>query len=145
MNLAETMVARGYGATTGEQLSSRTRAMLLVGLFLILGGWIASFQQSFLGWLLVLSGGGFLFLAYYEQGRRIKRTKYKVTRWQLQDWLLVGISLVPLVLISLPFPGVRGDSISYTPYPLASIPEFDPLIGLAIALLAAPAVLVELK
>ncbi|MFL7840451.1 MAG: energy-coupling factor transporter transmembrane component T [Candidatus Promineifilaceae bacterium] len=145
MNLAETMVARGYGATSGEQLAARTRAMMLAGLILIFGGWILSFSHWLPGWLLILSGGGFLALAYYEQGRRIKRTRYKISRWQTQDWLLVLISLLPLLLILLPFPAVSEDSITYSPYPLAKIPQFNPLVGLAIALLAAPALLVELS
>jgi energy-coupling factor transport system permease protein len=144
MNLAETMVARGYGATRTEQLPVRTRLLLLVGLFLILGGWVVSFRQSFPGWILVLSGGIFLLLAYFEQGRRIKRTRYIVQPWYVQDWLLIGVSLLPLILIFLPFPAVNGDSISYTPYPLVTVPPFDPLIGSAIALMAAPALLVEL-
>ena len=145
MNLAETMVARGYGATKGEQLSARTRLLLLSGLFLTLSGWIISFRQSLPGVILVLSGAGLLLLAYFEQGRRIKRTRYTVQQWHLQDWLLVGVSLMPIILIFLPFPAVSGDSISYSPYPLVTIPPFDPLIGSAIALLAAPALLVELN
>jgi energy-coupling factor transport system permease protein len=145
MNLAETMVARGYGATTGEQLLARTRGMMLIGLILVFGGWIVSFSQSFLGWLLVLAGGGFLLIAYYEQGRRVKRTRYQIFQWQLQDWVLVGVSLLPVLLTLLPFPAVSEQSITYSPYPSVSIPQFDPLIGLAIALLAAPALLVELK
>lgn len=144
MDLAETMVARGYGSTTGEQLSSKTRALLLAGLFMILGGWLVSFEQALPGWLLVFAGGAFMILAYYNQGRRTRRTKYKITHWQVQDWLLAGIAILPLALMILPLPGVGGESVYYSPYPVASIPEFDPLIGFAIAMLAAPAVLVEL-
>lgn len=144
LNLAETMVARGYGATTGEQLPARTRALLLAGLLLILGGWLVSFQQPLPGWLLVLAGGAFMILAYYDQGRRIKRTKYSASPWHIQDWLLAGISLLPLALIILPLPGISGESVSYSPYPAATVPQFDPLIGLAIAMLAAPAILGEL-
>lgn len=145
MNLAETMVARGYGATGGQPLAARIRGIMLAGLVLIFAGWMVSYNNSLIGWLLVLSGGGFLLLAYYEQGRKIKRTRYTFVRWQIQDWLLVVISLLPLLLIFLPFPAVHGGSIIYSPYPLAAVPQFDPLIGLAIALLAAPALLVELK
>lgn len=144
LNLAETMVARGYGATTDEHLSAKMRAMLLAGMFLMLSGWLVSFRLPLPGWLLVFFGGGMLFLVYVGQGRRTKRTKYMISHWHIQDWLLVGISLLPLGLVLLPFPAVNGDSISYSPYPLATIPAFDPLLGLAISLLAAPALLVEL-
>lgn len=144
MNLAETMVARGYGATAGKQLSSKTRALLLAGLLLIITGWLVSFYQSLPGWLLVVAGGAFMLVAYLDQGRHIKRTKYQVTRWHVQDWLLVAISLLPVALVILPFPGIGGETISYSPYPLATIPPFDPLVGLAVAMLAAPAILVEL-
>jgi energy-coupling factor transport system permease protein len=145
MNLAETMVARGYGATGSQHLAAGIRGGMLAGLILIFAGWIVSYNNSLIGWLLVLCGGGFLLFAYYEQGRKIKRTRYTIVHWQIQDWLLVVISLLPLLLIFLPFPAVQGSSISYSPYPQAAIPQFDPLIGLAIALLAAPALLVELK
>jgi energy-coupling factor transport system permease protein len=144
MNLAETMVARGYGATRAEQLSVITRLLLLSGLVFVLIGWVVSFRQSLSGWMLILIGSGLLFLAYFEQGRRIKRTRYVVQPWRIQDWLLVGVFFLPLTLIFLPFPTVSGQSVSYSPYPLVSIPPFDPLIGSAIALLAAPALLVEL-
>jgi energy-coupling factor transport system permease protein len=144
MNLAETMVARGYGATSSEALSSRMRLLLLAGLIFILGGWLVSFQNSVVGWALVLAGGASLLIAYVQQGRRSSRTRYNVVRWQAQDWLLVTLSLLPLALALLPFPGVRGDSTFYTPYPLAVVPEFEPLLGAALAMLAAPAVIADL-
>lgn len=145
LNLAETMVARGYGATSNRQLSVGTRVLLLAGLMFFFGGWLVSFQYALPGWLLVLAGAGVLAYTYIDQGRHTRRTRYKEVRWEPQDWLLVIFSLLPLALLILPFPGVNGESASYTPYVVARIPEFDPLIGLALTLLAAPAIMTELQ
>ncbi len=144
LNLAETMVSRGYGATANRQLSSKTRLLLLAGLLMMICGWVAAFWQAAAGWLLVAAGAGFMVIAYVDLGKRHKRTRYQVSRWHAQDWLLAGISLVPLAFAVLPFPGIREGTVFYTPYPSAEIPPFDPLLGLAIALLAAPTVLVDL-
>ncbi|MEJ2752833.1 MAG: hypothetical protein P8169_09205, partial [Chloroflexota bacterium] len=76
--------------------------------------------------------------------RHSSRTRYAQVHWQAQDWLLVILSLLPLALALLPFPGLNGSSLSYTPYPLAAVPEFEPLMGIVLALLAAPAVIADL-
>ena len=144
MNLAETMVARGYGATASVGLSSAMRLILLAGLVFILGGWLVSFQYAMLGWALVLAGGACLLIAYLQQGRQISRTRYAQVPWQVQDWLLVILSLLPVALALLPFPGLSEGSLSYTPYPLAGVPQFEPLMGIALAMLAAPAVIADL-
>jgi hypothetical protein len=54
------------------------------------------------------------------------------------------ISVFPLLLVLLSFSAVRGDTINYSPYPLATLPKFDPFIGLSITFLATPALLVDL-
>jgi energy-coupling factor transport system permease protein len=143
MSLAETMVARGYGATSNVSLSSWVRMALLAGLVLIFCGWLLSFWAPLPGWVLVFAGGALLVGLYIRQGRLFKRTKYQVAEWHMSDWILIGLSLVPLLLL-LPLHGIDRTSLTYTPYPSVDFPPFDPVIGLALALLAAPAILTEL-
>ncbi len=145
INLAETMVARGYGATRDEQLSPRTKLLLLIGLLLIFVGWLISIWTAGPGWVPVLMGGILFILVLVELGSKARRTKYRSTQWKAKDWILIIVSVLPVMLVLLPFPRVDYSSLAYSPYPQASMPLFDPFIGLALILLVTPAFLVELS
>ncbi|MFN2135360.1 MAG: energy-coupling factor transporter transmembrane component T [Candidatus Promineifilaceae bacterium] len=141
MNLAETMVSRGFGETKGEQLPAAMRALLLAGLVVLFTGWLLTFWHNTLGWVLFTTGGALLALAYLKQGRRSKRTRYSSEAWTGFDWMLVAVSIVPVALVLLPFPGANQNTLGFAAYPRLSLPPFDPLIGFSLALLAAPALL----
>ena len=145
MNLAETMVARGYGETESEKLPLRIRLVFFSGLLLLFGGWLIAFYTAAAGWTLVFFGGLLLLAGYMDQGREVRRTKYVVNHWDAFDWLVVCISLLPLFLVFIPIGAINQDSLVYSPYPLAELPAFEPLIGLSLALLAAPAALADLR
>ncbi|MBN1890179.1 MAG: ATP-binding cassette domain-containing protein, partial [Thermoflexales bacterium] len=147
MELAEAMVARGYGAISGRSHTPRIRGLLLLGLLALLGGWLAwllapTWRGPAAGALLV--GGGLLAGALWLAGRTVSRTTYRPRRWTARDTLaLLGCGLA-LVAILAPLPWADRATLYYTPYPRLSMPAFDPLTGIALLGLLAPAVLAAL-
>ena len=141
MGVAEAMVARGYGATAGRDQDPRVLAGLVLGLLLLLSGWLLSFWQGPLGWLLLGSGALLLGLLLWRNGRRVIHTRYRPRPWTLQDTLVLLSSLVPLLLVFIPWPFLARDTLAYTPYPLIHLPPFDPVVGIAFLLFTLPAFL----
>lgn len=143
MNLAETMVARGYGATAGTERGLLSQLLLLAALVLALGGWALSFWFLWPGRLLLLAGAAVAILLYWQLGRSVMHTQYRPSPWRWRDSLLVAVGLLSLMLVVVPLPFVDRTTLFYSPYPALSLPAFDPVIGLGLSLLAAPALLVE--
>jgi energy-coupling factor transport system permease protein len=132
MNLAETMVARGYGATSQAAMPLRARGLLLLGLVLALVGALRLSAAD--GRVLLVGAALAVGLAYFDLSRRAAHTRYRPRRWRWGDTLLVAGALLAL----LPFLFERG-SLAYVPYPLARPPLFDLSVGLCLFGLAAPA------
>lgn len=140
MQLAETMVARGYGATTSQEQSGGTRVALLLALAITFLGWFMALWQGGWGWLgLVVLGLALLLWLIWRNGRLIRRTSYHPARWQKSDALIAASGLLPALLVLLPWPFVDQASLTYIPYPVAQLPPFDPLIGVGLAALVLPA------
>jgi energy-coupling factor transport system permease protein len=140
VNLAEAMVARGYGATGDREQPIKIRLLLLLGLASLLGGWVLSGWWSRPGWALAGAGVLIIFLVYRRLGRLSPRTTYRVRRWVKRDSLL-ALS-VTLLLLPAGVDRLFGRStLYYSPYPVVTLPPFDPLAGLALALIVAPAII----
>ncbi|MGC8780603.1 MAG: energy-coupling factor transporter transmembrane component T [Anaerolineae bacterium] len=145
MQLAESMEARGFGgqilaATPAERL--RLQAALLAGLAALgvgmagLGFWP---EQPWRAGGALAGGAAFLLWAFWDQGRRVRRSRYRRWAWAPADRLLAAISLAAAGLW-LGLLLVRPDWLFYYPYPPYSPwPTFEPLLGFVILLLIAPA------
>jgi energy-coupling factor transport system permease protein len=144
MGIAETMVARGYGATASVRQSTGPQVIMLITLILALGGWVLTFWTPWLGWGLVLASSVLIMGLVFVLGRKVKHTRYRPQHWDVWDWTAAILAIIPLVLVIAPMPLVDQESIFYTPYPEAMLPPFDLLLGLLLATLAAPAIIVEL-
>jgi energy-coupling factor transport system permease protein len=142
LNLAETMVARGYGSTTTVSLSLRTRLLFIVGLMLAFGGALQSAWARPGGVYFIAGGVAAVAWAYNDLSRRYKRTKYHLRVWTTRDSLVVVAALVPLILLLLP--GVDRSVLTYFPYPMIAPPEFNLWIGLSLIGLVIPAVLIQI-
>ncbi len=138
LNLAETMVARGYGATAQMGTPRPVRLLLLLGLGLALGGALRLTWGAADGWGIVAAGVLAVALAYRALSRRVARTRYRPRRWTWADTVVVIAALLPLALL-LPLPG--GAGLGYAPYPRLSAPPFSALAGALLLGLAAPAAL----
>lgn len=139
MNLAEAMVARGYGATTSVGQPLVIRLLLTLGLVLGLAGWLLTFWWAWLGWLLLLLGVGGLTAVLYQQGQRVQITRFRPHRWGWRETVVVITAVFPLLLLLIPWPFLPPDLLFYTPYPKAMLPVFAPWVGLLLMLYVAPA------
>lgn len=147
IQLAETMEARGFGSAVDAP--SRRQALLMQGgtlaaLLSVLGGLIllAYFPDVDLwAWALVLSGVAVMFALFAVQGRRVHRTRFRRPEWRGRDTLLVLASGLVVAAV-LAARRLIPDAVYYSPFPPNSLwPSFNPLLGGALLLLAAPALL----
>jgi len=140
VNLAEAMVARGYGSTADDRQPTAIRLLLLMSLLSILGGWVLAGWWPWLGWSLVAFGVLLIGVVYRALGRLTPQTVYRPRRWTVWDGLLIGTAgllLLPLVLERL----WGWAQLYYTPYPTIQLPPFELLTGLLLALIVAPALI----
>ncbi len=144
MSLAETMVARGYGSTTNMRHSLAIQLGLLAALLLTLGGWTLSFWFGRAGWALVAAGIVMMIAMSRWLGKQVNHTRYRARPWKKWDWALVVSTIASLILVFLPVLLSDRSALFYIPYPQASLPSFDVLVGMGLAALAAPAILGEL-
>ena len=140
-NLSETMVARGYGSTTHISMPVRARALMLVGLLLLVAGALRLAWDGNDGWLILSVGGLIIAWAYMDLNRLARRTHYHDRDWQFSDTLLLAGALMTLSIL-LPVYRMTRPSLTYSPYPSFLLPPFDVWTGMAILGLAVPAVIV---
>jgi energy-coupling factor transport system permease protein len=147
--LAESMEARGFGHQVAEVGAGRRIAgqiAILAGLGTLgiglAGLWFWPEQRAWMG-LFVTVGTVLLIVSFWEQGRRVHRTHYRRWYWERIDHIVLGASIAagaPWLAILL----LRSEWLFYYPYPPYSPwPSFQPLLGMAIILLAIPAVLLN--
>jgi energy-coupling factor transport system permease protein len=146
IQLAETMEARGFGSTVLPASRSETlltRAGLLAALLALLAGLFLLIYvpgSRLLGWTLVASALCGMAAMFWLQGRHVRRSWYRRTRWTVRDTVVVvasGLALGAVVAGRLANPA----AIVYNPYAGSLLPPFNPLVGAGLVLLAVPAVL----
>jgi energy-coupling factor transport system permease protein len=147
IQLAETMEARGFGSVVvppSQRLVALSQLGTLASLLALLAGlFVATYfsEWSTLGWMLASLAGISLAAISWLQGRRVQRTRYRRLRWTAQDTVLV-VASAAVVAIALTVRSTAPETLSYVPYPpYPLLPPFDPLVGGALLLLAAPALL----
>ncbi len=138
MRLSEAMVARGHVSERAENSRAPERILLIAGLFTALIGWVMAILWGVSGYILLSLGGLVLVLIVVRKGRRVRRTSFVAVPWTATDTILVFTSLAALILVIAPWPVIGRLSLSYVPYPLLKMPEFHPLVGLALILLSFP-------
>jgi energy-coupling factor transport system permease protein len=147
IQLAETMEARGFGGAV-DPLSRRqallSQAATLGALLgLLVGLSILAFFPAANAWGWILSGLSTvgLLAILWLQGRRVHRTRYRRTRWQVRDLAVVLASAVVLAVV-IAARLIVPETLYYSPYPPSSLlPPFNPWVGAALLLLALPALL----
>ncbi len=139
MAVAESMVARGYGATANSRQHTPVQFGLLLGITAVFAGWLVILWQQWWGWLLMGGGGLLILLLLWWLGRRTLRTRYMARPWKTQDSLVAGTAVFVLFITLLPVPGF--DILPYSPFPALSFPPFQTLSGAALTLLALPGVI----
>lgn len=149
MQLAESMEARGFGGQVGVS----TPRQRILNQLAILGGLAAvgagaagaGFwpERRALAGLLLTAGVAALAWSFWDQGRRVRRSRYQRWTWGWADRVVLASALLALVGWAAAWL-LRGDWLLYYPYPPYSPwPVFNPLLGGLIVLLVAPGVLLR--
>ncbi len=145
IQLAEMMEARGFGGVARPVSHRRTlltQLAMLAGLLSLLAG---LFLPAYLsgsrlwGWGLAAVGMGILLGAFRVQGKQVQRTRYRRLPWHGWDTAVVlASSAVVAVLLAARL--LAPASLAYSPFPPYSLwPPFNPPVGMALVLLAMPA------
>lgn len=134
LELAEAMVARGYGATVSQPHSAWRQVGMLVGLAAAFLGWLLYLAHNQWGWLLLASGVALLLWLVWQAGREVKITRYQVMVWGPFNTLTLLAALLPWLVLFWVAPA----SLPYTPFPRLAFPPFHPAFGLSLLLYLTP-------
>jgi len=146
IGLAESMESRGFGGTLAMPSPQQTlyRAGTLAALLALAGGafgyayWPT--RRPLSAGLMAAAGLGLL-LIFWEQGRHVRRSRYRRWTWRRRDTTVAVVSggvMLTLLTVRL----FWREALLYYPYPpFTPWPDFQPLLGLTMALLATPGIL----
>lgn len=143
MQIAEAMTARGFTSQTERKTSSYEKALLPVGLALIMLGWMMELtvRVTISGWWLIGLGLLSLLVLFFLSGKRVKKSVFTDEPWNaVSGWITVASVLLLFVFI-LRLPGHQ--SLLYDPYPAFVIPGFPLLQGLASLVLFIPILFIK--
>jgi energy-coupling factor transport system permease protein len=144
MQVSEAMVARGFGAVQSERASTRAQLAILIGLAIVLLGWLAPFAPAPAP---VAVGAIALGAVVIVWGLRLGSRNAPHTTYRAQAWTRADIAIVAtcasatIALLLAPALG-WAPSLYYTPYPALTAPGFQIWIGLALLAFATPALLI---
>ncbi len=146
LQLAESMAARGFASADAETLGATDQAAVLTGLLALAAGWLLNtmWGHQVAGPLMMLAGIAILALALRAVGRRAPHTPYRREAWRARDWVTVLASVVVVVAMFVPLPGLSRASLIFYPYPALSAPELDLSIVALLMCLLAPALMLGL-
>lgn len=142
IQLAEALDSRGYGRTHTTDLQiGREQLGTILGLLLLSGGlfgWLYyGTAATLISLILLITGILTIATTLRTLGRLIPRTTYRPERWHHRDSLVLGAMLgCTTAWITLVF---LNASLRYNPYPIATLPKFEPLAGIITLILVAPA------
>ena len=151
IQLAEAMESRGFShpgparpAPTGRAMGESDRltgALLAIGAVAVALGAFALlyYRTAPVGGAIVLAGGlGAIGWALRRVGQASRRSRYRREIWRRRD-TLVALTLGGALAVTLWSWATHSAWWGYTPYPTLHWPSFEPALGLALALLVAPA------
>ena len=135
--LAESMDARGFGATTPAR-AERTAGWCGLGGLIGLGGAFVALigNARAVAVTLAVGGAAAVAVAIVVASRASGRYRYRARRLNRTDWSVVALCLLAPVVIGLL--GASGHTLSWSATPL-ELPNFDVLAGAALCALSAPA------
>jgi energy-coupling factor transport system permease protein len=143
ITLAESMDARGFGGQPSARVAQSElllKSIIALALVIIASGAFALsyFPNKSLGGMTMLMGGGMLVAALWMVGQNVQRSRYRRDRWGRHDTLVAVASIITIVSILATW-AIHRPALVFYPYPRLTWPVFDPFIGLAILLIATPA------
>jgi len=137
---AESLDARGFGSGPVE-VGPMARLPAIASIALLAGGVSAyAYDRHWAlpAFIAVAASAGAAILALKARGRGVEATRYSREPVETSSALVAGLAVLSLLLLAALRVLGAGD-IDYFPYPTASLPEFSPIVVLALLLLLAPA------
>jgi amino acid permease len=103
-------------------------------------GWIVRLSPLHpgLGWGLLALASLCIVGALVAAGRKSRRTTYKAQPWRLADLLIIFGALITIIVFIFPPSEAARETIQYNPYPVVSLPGFDPLVAVSVFGLLVP-------
>lgn len=143
ITLAESMDARGFGgqpSAQADRLEWLFKIIIVLALVVFASGAFALnyFPNKAIGGVTMLMGAVMLITVLGMIGQNVQRSRYRRDQWRRYD-SLIAIASVTTILVILATWVVRRSALIFYPYPTLAWPSFDPLIGLTLLLIAAPA------
>lgn len=144
IGLAEAMEARGAGPPApadGGWPSVARRLAVLVSVLAVVAGFFATRYWpagSGIGWAVTVAGALIFAAVWRHAGPSRKRTRYRSLRFGRSDALVISTATLTLVVVGA-LAVTRPAALAYSPYPQLAWPVFNPLVGMALLLLATPA------
>ncbi len=141
MQLSEAIVARGFGAAQAEGNSLSRQVLLVVGLAVLMGGWLAQMlwpSINLLGVMTMLCGAGVVVVSLFRSTRASPRTTYHDQRLTVRDLLIILACVLALVIVFAPALLGQPNTLAYYPYPALSLPQFNVAVGVGLLLLLGP-------
>ncbi|RCK73186.1 MAG: Transmembrane component CbrV of energizing module of predicted cobalamin ECF transporter [Anaerolineae bacterium] len=129
--LAEVMTARGFLRSSASSHQMLWRGAFLVGFGFLLGGWLSRF------WGLPVLATNFLFggamttfgVLIYTASRQVRTTVYRSTAFRLRDALAMSGCAFLLIFLIFQSLILEAPFLAYTPYPVLTLPPFDPRVA----------------
>ena len=139
LQLAEAMTARGFTNNPHQRHPFPMRLGLIGSLVMIVGGLVLQLGKpsSVSSRWLIGGGAAALLFGLWWIGRRQPHTVYRPAPFQLADWLVNSAAIAIIGIFLAPW--LDRSSLFYYPYPVMSLPTFQPLYGVATWGLLAPA------
>lgn len=145
LRLAESMVARGYGATSDRPTDRLEQVALIASLVMALLGWLLVIWLGRPGWILIWAGLGVLLVTVWRRNRRAKRSTLRPTVWTWLDVTTVVVAISALLVIVLPLVMDIGIDYAWVPYPKIFFPDYNIFAGLMIFIMALPPLITSFK
>jgi energy-coupling factor transport system permease protein len=137
---AESLDARGFGSGPVEM--GRTTRLLTTAAIALLAGGVSAYaydrHYALPAFVAVAASAAAAMLALKTRGRRVETTRYSQERPAMSSAVVAGCALLSLLVLAALRVLGAGD-IDYFPYPTATMPQFSPVVLLAVLLLLAPA------
>jgi energy-coupling factor transport system permease protein len=138
--LAESMEARGYGnvCPLPQARDVLYKSLTLVALAGLLGSFFALTYFT-AGWAIggLIASAAMLIGVFWAQGQRVARSRYRREHWAWRDGVVIGAALLVVGALAAVRIG-NAPALRYYPY-TSLLPPFEPWLGVALFLLAVPA------
>lgn len=141
IQLAEAMDSRGYGRTTVARRNRLSvQLAMIAGLTALSIGVYFVFTGEWRGGIVGAAGLAGIIMALRALGTGTPRSRYGRERWHRHDtFVVLACSLLIVATMLLRATGTGG--LTYTAFPRITLPPFEPVAGLVMLLLGAPALL----